>query len=80
MLGGPYAPHPCEAVTSGHLQKGACTHTQTHTHTHAPSCMPTKDKLHRSWSIMALYPRYKSVHLLMWIFSYITTVRSILVN
>ena len=34
MLGGPYAPHPCEAVTSGHLQKGACTHTQTHTHTH----------------------------------------------
>ena len=27
MLGGPYAPHPCEAVTSGHLQKGACTHT-----------------------------------------------------
>ena len=31
MLGGPYAPHPCEAVTSGHLQKGS--HTQKHTHT-----------------------------------------------
>ena len=29
MLGGPYAPHPCEAVTSGHLQKGACTHAHT---------------------------------------------------
>ena len=29
MLGGPYAPHPCEAVTSGHLQKGARTHTHS---------------------------------------------------
>ena len=30
MLRLPHAPRPCEAVTSGHLQKGS--HTQKHTH------------------------------------------------
>ena len=53
MLGGPYAPDPCEAVTSGHLQKGVHTHSLTHTHTHSDCPIGDQRGVHtgRVWVI-----------------------------